>query len=140
MPFKNTVSKGLSTCSTESLDVGSFNILVNFGVVLTYPILISIGTVLSVPGNAGTTAAVDLVKHKMIFSVVRLGATIIICIGFLLMLLPEQWDETTLRFINSLKERKSEDHTDEITESSVHTRSRSRANETVSVPLAQGWA
>lgn len=32
----------------------AFNILVNVGVVLTYPILISIGTVLSVPGNAGT--------------------------------------------------------------------------------------
>jgi hypothetical protein len=31
----------------------AFNILVNVGVVLTYPILISIGTVLSVPGNAG---------------------------------------------------------------------------------------
>lgn len=31
-----------------------FNILVNVGVVLTYPILISIGTLLSVPGNAGT--------------------------------------------------------------------------------------
>ncbi|XP_029819186.1 solute carrier family 35 member F4, partial [Manacus vitellinus] len=109
-----------------------FNIQVNVGVLLTYPILISIGTVLSVPGNA----AVDLVKHKMIFSVVRLGATIIICIGFLLMLLPEEWDEITLRFINSLKEQKSEDHADEIPESSVHTRSRSRANGTVSVPLA----
>lgn len=33
----------------------AFNILVNVGVVLTYPILISIGTVLSVPGNAGTS-------------------------------------------------------------------------------------
>lgn len=31
-----------------------FNILVHVGVVLTYPILISIGTLLSVPGNAGT--------------------------------------------------------------------------------------
>uniref|UniRef100_A0A8B9QNM7 Solute carrier family 35 member F4 n=1 Tax=Anas platyrhynchos TaxID=8839 RepID=A0A8B9QNM7_ANAPL len=110
----------------------AFNILVNVGVVLTYPILISIGTVLSVPGNA----AVDLLKHKMIFSVVRLGATIIICIGFLLMLLPEEWDEITLRFINSLKEKKSEDHADDITDSSVHTRSRSRANGTVSIPLA----
>lgn len=35
----------------------AFNILVNVGVVLTYPILISIGTVLSVPGNAGTSNA-----------------------------------------------------------------------------------
>ncbi|XP_074852357.1 solute carrier family 35 member F4 isoform X1 [Carettochelys insculpta] len=110
----------------------AFNILVNVGVVLTYPILISIGTVLSVPGNA----AVDLLNHEVIFSVVRLGATIIICTGFLLMLLPEEWDEITLRFINSLKEKKSEDHAEDITDSSVHTRSRSRANGTVSIPLA----
>nr|XP_005898845.1 PREDICTED: solute carrier family 35 member F4 [Bos mutus] len=110
----------------------AFNILVNVGVVLTYPILISIGTVLSVPGNA----AVDLLKQEVIFNVVRLAATIIICIGFLLMLLPEEWDEITLRFINSLKEKKSEEHVDDITDSSVHLRSRSRANGTVSIPLA----
>ncbi|XP_048394088.1 solute carrier family 35 member F4 isoform X3 [Stegostoma tigrinum] len=110
----------------------AFNILVNVGVVLTYPILISIGTVLSVPGNA----AVDLMKHEVIFSMVRLTATTIICIGFLLMLLPEEWDEITLRFINRLKEKKNEDQADDTTESSIHTRSRSRANGTVSIPLA----
>ncbi|XP_062824721.1 solute carrier family 35 member F4 isoform X2 [Anolis carolinensis] len=110
----------------------AFNILVNVGVVLTYPILISIGTVLSVPGNA----AVDLLKREVIFSVVRLGATIIICLGFLLLLLPEEWDEITLRFINSLKEKKSDDHVEDMAESSVHFRSRSRANGPVSIPLA----
>ncbi|XP_062974272.1 solute carrier family 35 member F4 [Elgaria multicarinata webbii] len=110
----------------------AFNILVNVGVVLTYPILISIGTVLSVPGNA----AVDLLKREVIFSVVRLGATVIICLGFLLLLLPEEWDEMTLRFINSLKEKKGEEHAEDATDSSVHFRSRSRANGTVSIPLA----
>ncbi|XP_054828351.1 solute carrier family 35 member F4 isoform X1 [Eublepharis macularius] len=111
----------------------AFNILVNVGVVLTYPILISIGTVLSVPGNA----AVDLLKHEFIlFNVVRFGATIIICLGFLLMLLPEEWDEITLRFINSLKEKKNEDHPEDVTDSSMHFRSRSRANGAVSIPLA----
>uniref|UniRef100_A0A8C5WJD4 Solute carrier family 35 member F4 n=1 Tax=Leptobrachium leishanense TaxID=445787 RepID=A0A8C5WJD4_9ANUR len=134
-----------------------FNILVNVGVVLTYPILISIGTVLSVPGNAGhccvgcvrrhpssrktdpvqqcSGETIDLLKHEVIFSMVRLGATTIICIGFLLMLLPEEWDEVTLRFINSLKEKKVEEHTEEIAESAVHPRSRSRPNGTVSIPL-----
>ncbi|XP_059813347.1 solute carrier family 35 member F4 isoform X1 [Hypanus sabinus] len=110
----------------------AFNILVNVGVVLTYPILISIGTVLSVPGNA----VVDLLKHEVIFSMVRLAATTIICIGFLLMLLPEEWDEITLKFINRLKEKKNEEQTEDVTESSVHTRTRSRANGTVSIPLA----
>ncbi|XP_061898091.1 solute carrier family 35 member F4 isoform X4 [Entelurus aequoreus] len=102
-----------------------FNILVHVGVVLTYPILISIGTLLSVPGNA----AVDVLKHEVIFSVVRLAATCIICLGFLLLLLPEEWDSVTLRFLATIADKKSEDHGEELTESSVHTRSRSRANE-----------
>lgn len=43
--------KGKYVCSFHVSPV--FNILVHVGVVLTYPILISIGTLLSVPGNAG---------------------------------------------------------------------------------------
>ncbi|XP_036398599.1 solute carrier family 35 member F4 [Megalops cyprinoides] len=110
----------------------AFNILVNVGVVLTYPILISIGTLLSVPGNA----AVDVLKHEVIFSVVRLAATCIICLGFLLLLLPEEWDSVTLRFLAAFADKKGEEHGEELTESSVNTRSRSRANGTVSIPLA----
>ncbi|KAK3537518.1 hypothetical protein QTP70_012476 [Hemibagrus guttatus] len=109
-----------------------FNILVNVGVVLTYPILISIGTLLSVPGNA----AIDVLKHEVIFSVVRLAATCIICVGFLLLLLPEEWDTVTLRFLATLADKKSEEHGEELTESSVNIRSRSRANGVVSIPLA----
>uniref|UniRef100_A0A3Q2PNK5 Solute carrier family 35 member F4 n=1 Tax=Fundulus heteroclitus TaxID=8078 RepID=A0A3Q2PNK5_FUNHE len=109
-----------------------FNILVHVGVVLTYPILISIGTLLSVPGNA----AVDVLKHEVIFSVVRLAATCIICLGFLLLLLPEEWDSVTLQFFANIADKKSEEHGEELTESSGQTRSRSRANGTVSIPLA----
>uniref|UniRef100_A0A8B9LVG3 Solute carrier family 35 member F4 n=2 Tax=Astyanax mexicanus TaxID=7994 RepID=A0A8B9LVG3_ASTMX len=109
-----------------------FNILVNVGVVLTYPILISIGTLLSVPGNA----AIDVLKDEVIFSVVRLAATCIICVGFLLLLLPEEWDTVTLRFLANLADKKSEEHGEELTESSIHTRSRSRANGAVSIPMA----
>ncbi|XP_014889647.1 solute carrier family 35 member F4 isoform X1 [Poecilia latipinna] len=109
-----------------------FNILVHVGVVLTYPILISIGTLLSVPGNA----AVDVLKHEVIFSVVRLAATCIICLGFLLLLLPEEWDSVTLRFFANIADKKSEEHGEELTESSGQTRSRSQANGTISIPLA----
>ncbi|MEQ2182516.1 hypothetical protein GOODEAATRI_023157, partial [Goodea atripinnis] len=109
-----------------------FNILVHVGVVLTYPILISIGTLLSVPGNA----AVDVLKHEVIFSVVRLAATCIICLGFLLLLLPEEWDSVILRFLANIADKKSEEHGEELTESSGQTRSRSQANGTVSIPLA----
>ncbi|KAM6960880.1 solute carrier family 35 member F4 [Aplochiton taeniatus] len=107
-----------------------FNILVNVGVVLTYPILISIGTLLSVPGNA----AVDVLKHEVIFSVVRLTATCVISLGFLLLLLPEEWDSVTLRLLASLADQKTEEHGEELTESSGQTRS--RANGAVSIPLA----
>lgn len=89
-----------------------------------------------VTGVTFPSLAVDLVKQEVIFNVVRLAATIIICIGFLLMLLPEEWDEVTLRFINSLKEKKSEEHAEDLADVSVHLRSRSRANGTVSIPLA----
>lgn len=82
------------------------------------------------------TLAVDLLKHEVIFSVVRLAATCIICLGFLLMLLPEEWDSVTLRFLATIADKKSEDHGEELTDSSTHTRSRSRANGTVSIPLA----
>lgn len=96
----------------------------------------SLETVIDADSPDISYLAVDLLKQEVIFNVVRLAATIIICIGFLLMLLPEEWDEITLRFINSLKEKKGEEHVEDITDSSVHLRSRSRANGTVSIPLA----
>lgn len=78
----------------------------------------------------------DVLKHEVIFSVVRLAATCIICLGFLLLLLPEEWDSVTLRFLANIAEKKSEEHGEELTESSINTRSRSRANGAVSIPLA----
>uniref|UniRef100_A0ACB8G626 Uncharacterized protein n=1 Tax=Sphaerodactylus townsendi TaxID=933632 RepID=A0ACB8G626_9SAUR len=86
--------------------------------------------------HSNPSEAVDLLKDEKIFSAVRLGATVTICLGFLLMLLPEEWDEITLRFINSLKEKKSDDHPEDVTDSSMPFRSRSRANGMVSIPLA----
>lgn len=78
----------------------------------------------------------DVLKHEVIFSVVRLAATCIICLGFLLLLLPEEWDSVTLRFLSNITDKKSEENGEELTESSVNTRSRSRANGAVSIPLA----
>ncbi|XP_017567308.1 solute carrier family 35 member F4 isoform X2 [Pygocentrus nattereri] len=87
-------------------------------------------------GVAGLWLAIDVLKHEVIFSVVRLAATCIICVGFLLLLLPEEWDTVTLRFLAALADKKSEEHGEELTESSIHTRSRSRANGAVSIPMA----
>lgn len=89
-----------------------------------------------VPVFLSPAAAVDVLKHEVIFSVVRLAATCIICLGFLLLLLPEEWDSVTLRFLANIADKKSEEHGEELTESSVNTRSRSRANGAVSIPLA----
>lgn len=90
----------------------------------------------SVPVFLSSTVAVDVLKHEVIFSVVRLAATCIICLGFLLLLLPEEWDSVTLRFLSNITDKKSEENGEELTESSVNTRSRSRANGAVSIPLA----
>ncbi|KTF84173.1 hypothetical protein cypCar_00027748 [Cyprinus carpio] len=87
-------------------------------------------------GVAGLWLAIDVLKHEVIFSVVRLAATCIICLGFLLLLLPEEWDTVTLRFLTTLADKKTEEHGEELSESSVHTRSRSRANGAVSIPMA----
>uniref|UniRef100_A0A3P9KE56 Solute carrier family 35 member F4 n=1 Tax=Oryzias latipes TaxID=8090 RepID=A0A3P9KE56_ORYLA len=87
-------------------------------------------------GEKTNSNSVDVLKHEVIFSVVRLTATCIICLGFLLLLLPEEWDTVTLRFLATIADKKTEDHGEELTESSIQTRSRSRANGTVSIPLA----
>uniref|UniRef100_H2UXS4 Solute carrier family 35 member F3 n=1 Tax=Takifugu rubripes TaxID=31033 RepID=H2UXS4_TAKRU len=55
----------------------AFNVLVNFGIAITYPTLISLGIVLSVPVNA----MVDLYTCDINFNTVRLIAVFIICLA-----------------------------------------------------------
>nr|XP_057914276.1 solute carrier family 35 member F3 isoform X1 [Doryrhamphus excisus] len=87
----------------------AFNILVNFGIAITYPTLISLGIVLSVPVNA----MVDLYTCEIHFNTVRLIAVSIICLGFLMLLLPEDWDQCIIRLSTRLRKR------DEPTEGGV---------------------
>ncbi|KAL4612989.1 putative thiamine transporter SLC35F3 [Arapaima gigas] len=70
-----------------------FNLLVNYGKAVTFPTMISLGIVLSVPVNA----LVDLYTCAVHFNTVRLIAILSICLGFLLLLLPEDWDEGLVR-------------------------------------------
>ncbi|XP_008428098.1 putative thiamine transporter SLC35F3 isoform X4 [Poecilia reticulata] len=79
----------------------AFNILVNFGIAITYPTLISLGIVLSVPVNA----MVDLYTCDINFNTVRLIAVFIICLGFLMLLLPEDWDQCIIRLTTKLRKR-----------------------------------
>ncbi|KTG04542.1 hypothetical protein cypCar_00000703 [Cyprinus carpio] len=66
-----------------------FNFLLNFGVLITLPTLISLGVVLSVPLNA----VIDRYMCEIQLNSVRIIAVSIICLGFLLLLLPEDWDQ-----------------------------------------------
>ncbi|KAJ8276375.1 hypothetical protein COCON_G00081270 [Conger conger] len=77
----------------------AFNVLVNLGGVLTYPAFISLGVLLSVPAST----AVDLyLTEASQLSQVRLAAAGIIGTGYLLLLLPEQWDDRALRWLGGL--------------------------------------
>ncbi|XP_038617126.1 putative thiamine transporter SLC35F3 isoform X2 [Tachyglossus aculeatus] len=83
----------------------TFNIVLNFGIAVTYPTLISLGIVLSVPVNA----VVDGYVSEISFNGVRVIAIIIIGLGFLLLLLPEDWDSWLLRLVARLKARSKEE-------------------------------
>ncbi|KAK6489259.1 putative thiamine transporter SLC35F3 isoform X1 [Huso huso] len=83
----------------------TFNILVNFGIAVTYPTLISLGIVLSVPVNA----AVDHYTSEISFNTVRVIAMLTISLGFLLLLLPEEWDQCIIKLLTRLKVRKKEE-------------------------------
>ncbi|XP_036816807.1 putative thiamine transporter SLC35F3 isoform X3 [Oncorhynchus mykiss] len=82
----------------------AFNILVNFGIAITYPTLISLGIVLSVPVNA----MVDLYTCEIHFNAVRLIAVLIICLGFLMLLLPEDWDQCFIQLHAKLQSKREE--------------------------------
>ncbi|XP_036405248.1 putative thiamine transporter SLC35F3a isoform X2 [Megalops cyprinoides] len=79
----------------------AFNFLVNFGFVITYPTFISLGVVLSVPVNA----LVDLHSCAVRFNPVRLIAVSLICVGFLLLLLPTDWDQGLVQLAAKLRKR-----------------------------------
>ncbi|KAM5235668.1 solute carrier family 35 member F3 isoform 2-T2 [Ctenodactylus gundi] len=83
----------------------TFNIVLNFGIAVTYPTLMSLGIVLSVPVNA----VVDHYTSQIVFNGVRVIAIIIIGLGFLLLLLPEEWDVWLIKLLTRLKVRKKEE-------------------------------
>ncbi|XP_072503613.1 solute carrier family 35 member F3 isoform X3 [Notamacropus eugenii] len=83
----------------------TFNIVLNFGIAVTYPTLMSLGVVLSVPVNA----VVDHYTSQIVFNEVRVIAIIIIGLGFLLLLLPEEWDVWLIKLLMRLKVRKKEE-------------------------------
>ena len=67
-----------------------FNFLINFGVALTYPLFISLGTVLGIPINAGA----DALFREQGFGRFKIIASVMIVIGFVLLLLPERYEDS----------------------------------------------
>ena len=68
-----------------------FNFSINFGIAYTFPLFISLGTVLGIPLNALVDA---VVRHTSFFTTWKFAATDLIVGGFLLMLVPpvdSQW-------------------------------------------------
>ncbi|KAK9968322.1 hypothetical protein ABG768_002653 [Culter alburnus] len=76
-----------------------FNVLVNVGGMFTYPSLISLGILLTIPASAAVDTFVTVTLH---ISHVRAAAASIISAGYLMLQLPENWDESTLRWLSTL--------------------------------------
>ena len=68
----------------SALSSFAFNFLINFGIAFTFPLFISIGTILGIPLNA----IVDVVIRNIDFLNWKITATTLIIGGFLLMLAP----------------------------------------------------
>ncbi|XP_037400215.1 putative thiamine transporter SLC35F3a [Pygocentrus nattereri] len=108
----------LSLCGMAALLL-VFNFLLNFGVLITLPTLISLGVVLSVPVNA----VIDRYMCEIQFNSVRVIAVSIICLGFLLLLLPEDWDQCLLQLHTMLSNReKPQEGTRDTCPETMHIR------------------
>jgi solute carrier family 35 protein F3/4 len=62
-----------------------FNFLINFGIAYTYPLFISLGTVVGIPLNA----IVDRLFRDISFGVIKIEGSAFIIIAFLMLLLPD---------------------------------------------------
>ncbi|XP_066519239.1 putative thiamine transporter SLC35F3a [Hoplias malabaricus] len=114
----------LSLCGMAALQL-VFNFLLNFGVLITLPTLISLGVVLSVPVNA----VIDRYMCEVQFNSVRVIAVSIICLGFLLLLLPEDWDQCLLQLHTMLNDRdKPQEGTRDTHAETLHIRATEARN------------
>ncbi|XP_006817782.1 solute carrier family 35 member F4-like [Saccoglossus kowalevskii] len=83
-------------CGSAALSV-VFNFLINFGIAFTYPLFIAIGTVIGIPLNA----VVDYIWRDNAFGTLQIIGSVFIVGGFLLMLIPNKWQDkvTWPRFV-----------------------------------------
>ncbi|XP_046362963.1 solute carrier family 35 member F4-like [Haliotis rufescens] len=79
-------------CPTAALTV-VYQILINYVAVLTYPLFTGLGLAVAIP----LCAVADSVWKGREFSGMKIAALVLICIGLLLILLPENWHEVILK-------------------------------------------
>ncbi|XP_067831585.1 solute carrier family 35 member F3-like [Heptranchias perlo] len=107
-----------------------FNILINCGVAVTTPTLVSLGVFLSIPVNV----AADVYRGApLVLGDVRLYALLILGLAFLLLLLPEEWDSVGLGLLAKLgretEEKEEEEKEEESAEGRPQARGRTRGAE-----------
>eukprot|EP00794_Sanderia_malayensis_P017531 gene17531-19281_t len=88
-----------------------FNFFINFGIAITFPLFISLGTLLGIPVNA----LVDTIFRHKEFGGFQIGAGLLIIGGFLLMLVPENINKRFFKrnksygSLNAIKEEELND-------------------------------
>lgn len=79
-------------CGTGTMAM-LFNFFINFGIAFTFPLFITLGTVIGVPTNA----LADFIFRGKDFGPYKIGAAIFIVVGFLLMLVPLKYEKNFLK-------------------------------------------
>ncbi|XP_072038677.1 solute carrier family 35 member F3-like [Amphiura filiformis] len=75
-------------CGSAALTV-VFNFLTNYGIAVTFPLFIALGNLIGIPMNA----AADWVFRDIPYGDIKVWGTILIILGFIIMLLPEPWQQ-----------------------------------------------
>ncbi|KAF7494570.1 Putative thiamine transporter SLC35F3 [Sarcoptes scabiei] len=89
---------GASVCSIIA------QLIASFGVICTYEFFLALGIFFAVPASA----VIDLYLNSVIFKDMKLSGVLLICFGFLVVLLPENWNGyLTDAFRNRLKKWKN---------------------------------
>lgn len=73
-------------CGASALSI-VFNFLVNFGIAITYPLLISLANIVGIPINA----VIDSAFRSIHLGPLKIVGSLLIIGGFIVMLLPESW-------------------------------------------------
>lgn len=82
------------------------NLLGNFGIVWTFEIFLTLGLAFAVP----ISAIVDVYIYEVLFEGMKLAGILLILIGFMLVLLPEDWPDyltMILRYRRSSRRRRT---------------------------------